>query len=252
MNPTKKVKIECPYLSQIQRHLLDFDLIMQCSICLSKTSIYCCLTCGKFFEGTGSTSHAYLHALEKEHNLYINTETEVIICLPDSYTVDDDELLDIKYNLKPVYSNLSLQELQAQVCTHRAVDGQSFITGLIALNSPRNSAYARCILYSLLSIPEIRNQLLLNNYSGITQAIGQVFKKMWNPRSFKNHVCLHEFFNVLSNISAGKFNAYSKNDPQNFLPWVLNQMKKEGFLKGLIERNIEGKLEIKGKNIKFM
>lgn len=253
MKSRKKAKVECEYLDQIQRHNLDFDLIPQCAICLSKSQVFCCLSCGKYLEGTGSTSHAYLHALEKQHNLYIHTENQEVICLPDLTLVNED-LTDIKYNLKPVYTDEIISESGQRTQTSRSIDGQSYVVGLIALNSLKSSAstYANCIVFLLASIKEIKELLLMNNYEGITQELGQVVKKMWNAKSFKNHICPHEFFHALSLVSSGKFTGYSKNDPQLFLAWILNQLKKEGFLRKVIKKNVEGKLRVKGKVSKFM
>ena len=178
MSTLKRIKIECPYIDKIQRHILDFDLIFQCNICLTTTSIYCCLICGKFLEGIGSNSHAYMHSLEKEHNLFINADTEEIICLPENYHVYDDTLEDIKYNLKPSYSENTLNTLKNQIIINRSIEGQAYIAGLIPLNDLKSSSYVNVIIYTLSSISLIRDKLLLNNYTGITQALGQIYKKM--------------------------------------------------------------------------
>ena len=53
----------CPYLGQIRRHMLDFDFHKQCSVSLSKLNVYCCLVTGRYFQGKGQGTHAYMHSL---------------------------------------------------------------------------------------------------------------------------------------------------------------------------------------------
>ena len=38
----------CPYLSFVNRPLLDFDFEKRCSVSFAKENCYCCLTCGHF------------------------------------------------------------------------------------------------------------------------------------------------------------------------------------------------------------
>ena len=59
--------LNCPYLGQIHKHMLDFDFHKQCSISLSTLNVYCCLVCGKYFQGKGQGTPAYLHSLQPSH-----------------------------------------------------------------------------------------------------------------------------------------------------------------------------------------
>jgi hypothetical protein len=43
---------ECPYLSTVNREVLDFDFERVCSVTLSPLNVYCCLVDGKYFSGT--------------------------------------------------------------------------------------------------------------------------------------------------------------------------------------------------------
>lgn len=96
--------IECPYLSSINRNVLDFDFERVCSVTLSDQNIYCCLVCGKYFQGRGKHTMAHKHALEREHYIYLKLDSGRIHCLPDDYEVFDASLNDIKYNLNPIYT----------------------------------------------------------------------------------------------------------------------------------------------------
>lgn len=40
---------ECPFISTIKRHLLDFDFEKLCSISLANLNVYACLICGKYY-----------------------------------------------------------------------------------------------------------------------------------------------------------------------------------------------------------
>jgi U4/U6.U5 tri-snRNP-associated protein 2 len=81
--------------------VLDFDFEKFCSVSLSNLNVYGCLVCGKYFQGRGKTSHAYVHSLEQGHHVFINLHTEKVYCLPDGYEVLDPSLEDIKSVLNP-------------------------------------------------------------------------------------------------------------------------------------------------------
>ncbi len=58
--------------THVDRHLLDFDFEKMCSVSLSRLHVYCCLKCGKYFQGRGPSTQAYLHSLEEQHSLFMN------------------------------------------------------------------------------------------------------------------------------------------------------------------------------------
>ena len=66
---------DCPYLSTIKRHMLDFDFEKVCSVSCLNINIYACLTCGKYFQGRSKNTHAYTHCLEESHHVFINLKT---------------------------------------------------------------------------------------------------------------------------------------------------------------------------------
>lgn len=67
------------YLETIDRHMLDFDFEKVCSVSLSHLNVYACLTCGKYYQGRGKTSHAYFHSIDKDHHVFINLTTLKVI-----------------------------------------------------------------------------------------------------------------------------------------------------------------------------
>jgi hypothetical protein len=62
----------CPYLDTVNRSALDFDMSPTCSVSLSRLNVYCCLVCGKFFQGRGKNTHAYTHSLQSGHFVYVS------------------------------------------------------------------------------------------------------------------------------------------------------------------------------------
>jgi len=102
---------ECPYLGTIKRHLIDFDLDQVCSVTLSNNNVYGCLVCGRYFQGKGLSTPAYEHSIEVSHHLFINLSTSKIYCLPENYEVTSHTAKDIKFNLRPSYSEEDLAKL---------------------------------------------------------------------------------------------------------------------------------------------
>lgn len=83
---------KCPYLDTINRHVLDFDFEKLCSVSLSKINVYACLVCGKYFQGRGIGTHAYVHSVATDHHVFLNLETLKFYCLPDNYEIVDSSL----------------------------------------------------------------------------------------------------------------------------------------------------------------
>lgn len=86
----------CPYLDTVNRELLDFDFEKKCSISLSTTNVYCCLVCGKYFQGRTFTTHAGQHSVEEDHHVFVNMQNRKIYCLPEDYEVFAPSLADIQ------------------------------------------------------------------------------------------------------------------------------------------------------------
>ena len=62
----------CPYLDTVNRAALDFDMSPTCSVSLSRLNVYGCLVCGRFFQGRGRSTHAYTHALQAAHFVFVS------------------------------------------------------------------------------------------------------------------------------------------------------------------------------------
>lgn len=156
---------ECPYLSTINRHLLDFDFEKICSVSLTNLNTYACLICGKYYQGKGRNTYAYTHALEASHHLFINLTNQKIYCLPDNYEVINHSLEDIKNNIKPQYSSTEIEKLDTESTYRRSLDGTEFIPGTIGLNNIKKTDYANVIFQALAHMSTLRNFFLGFDYN---------------------------------------------------------------------------------------
>lgn len=102
------------YLDTINRAVLDFDFEKLCSISLSNINVYACLICGKYYQGRGPKSHAYFHALDVDHHVYINMETKKVYVLPEGYEVTSKSLEDIKFVVDPRLSKEDVLKLDKE------------------------------------------------------------------------------------------------------------------------------------------
>lgn len=91
---TKTTNFSCPYLSNedskkkyLKLEMLDFDFEKICSKTLSYSNVYCCLKTGKFLQGKGLGTPAYLHSLENDAHLFLNLESSAFWCLPENYQI---------------------------------------------------------------------------------------------------------------------------------------------------------------------
>ncbi len=71
------------YLDTIDRNVLDFDFEKLCSVSLSNINVYAFLVCGRYYQGRGPKSHAYFHALDDDHHVFINMKTQRVYVLPE-------------------------------------------------------------------------------------------------------------------------------------------------------------------------
>ena len=101
-------------------------------ITLSNINVYACLVCGKYYQGRGPKSHAYFHALDVGHHVYINMETQKVYVLPEGYEVKNRSLDDIKYVSDPLYTKEEVAAMDKEPRTALDLSGKPYIPGLIA------------------------------------------------------------------------------------------------------------------------
>ena len=226
----------CPYLDTINRNHLDFDFEKLCSVSLSKINVYACLVCGKYFQGRGVGTHAYIHSVSVDHHVFLNLSTLKFYCLPDNYEIVDSSLDDITYVLKPTFTLKEIARCDKNEKKSIAFDGTFYLPGVVGLNNIKANDYCNVVLHALAHVSPIRNYFLREeNYGRILQSKvvgdsetilvqrwGELVRKLWNPRNFKAHVSPHEMLQAVVLCSNKKFQITQQEDPINFLSWFLH------------------------------
>lgn len=119
------------YLDTINRSVLDFDFEKLCSISLANINVYACLVCGRYYQGRGPKSHAYFHALEVGHHVYINMETRKVYVLPEGYEVKSKSLDDIKFVVDPRLSKEEVLRLDIDAKDASDLSGKRYRPGML-------------------------------------------------------------------------------------------------------------------------
>ncbi len=117
------------YLDTINRSVLDFDFEKLCSVTLSNINVYACLACGKYYQGRGPKSHAYFHALEVVHHVYVNMQTKRVYVLPEGYEVKSKSLEDIKFVVDPQLSREEVGKLDKEAKDAWDINGKRYRPG---------------------------------------------------------------------------------------------------------------------------
>lgn len=233
-NPKLRI---CPYLDTINRPMLDFDFEKLCSISLTRINVYACLVCGKYFQGRGTSTHAYTHSVAEGHHVFLNLQTLRFYCLPDNYEIIDSSLDDIKYVLNPTFKKNDINNLDTGKQKHsRTVDGTLYLPGVVGLNNIKANDYCNVVLHALSHVCPLRDYFLREeNYLGIkrppgdsifnlVQRFGELMRKVWNPRNFKSHVSPHEMLQSVVLWSNKRFQITQQGDPIEFLTWILHTL----------------------------
>lgn len=120
------------YLDTIDRSVLDFDFEKLCSVTLSNINVYACLVCGKYYQGRGPKSHAYFHALEVGHHVYVNMQSKRVYVLPEGYEVKSKSLEDIKFVVDPQLSKDEVIRLDTEPKDALDLSGKKYRPGMNA------------------------------------------------------------------------------------------------------------------------
>uniref|UniRef100_A0A8C1ZQG8 Ubiquitin carboxyl-terminal hydrolase 39 n=1 Tax=Cyprinus carpio TaxID=7962 RepID=A0A8C1ZQG8_CYPCA len=210
----------CPYLDTINRSVLDFDFEKLCSISLSHINVYACLICGKYFQGRGQKSHAYIHSVQFAHHVFLNLHTLKFYCLPDNYEIIDSSLEDI------TNQNTFKQYLGNKYSFESTMSPHVSLSLSLSLS----------LSQALSNVPPLRNYFLEEeNYRRIrrppgdimfllVQRFGELMRKLWNPRNFKAHVSPHEMLQAVVLCSKKTFQITKQGDAVDFLSWFLNAL----------------------------
>ncbi|EEB09339.1 ubiquitin carboxy terminal hydrolase Ubp10 [Schizosaccharomyces japonicus yFS275] len=220
-------KFEDLYLDTINRSMLDFDFDKLCSVSLSNLNVYACLVCGKYYQGRGPNSYAYVHALTENHHVFVNCSTLRFYILPESYQVTSAALDDIKYVMQPTYTKEQVSQLDVKETTSYDLDKKPYFPGFIGMNNIKQNDYLNVIVQALAHVKPFRNYFLLTDFSSspsIVQRLATLIRKIWNPRAFKNHVSPQELTQEITVLSHKKYSVNEQQDPIEFLTWLLSTL----------------------------
>ncbi|KAI9930909.1 hypothetical protein ASPWEDRAFT_101092 [Aspergillus wentii DTO 134E9] len=217
------------YLDTINRGVLDFDFEKLCSVTLSNINVYACLVCGKYFQGRGPKSHAYYHALEVGHHVFINIGTKKVFVLPEGYEVKNKSLDDIKYVVDPHYSKEDVGKLDKEVHDAWDLAGSRYRPGFVGMNNIKANDYLNVVVQLLAHVFPIRNFFLLHQFPvpGTPELVlrfSTLVRKLWNPKAFRSHVSPHELLQEIALRSSKRFTLTQQSDPVEFLSWFLNNL----------------------------
>ena len=246
------------YLDTIDRSVLDFDFEKLCSISLSNMNVYACLVCGKYFQGRGPKSHAYFHALDVGHHVYVNMQSKKVYVLPEGYEVKSKSLDDIKFVVDPHLSKEEIGRLDEEPHDSWDLAGMRYQPGFVGMNNIKANDYFNAVVQALAHIPPLRNFFMLDDACGraeLTQRFSVLVRKMWNPRAFKSHVSPHELLQQVSRQSQKRFDLLHQSDPVDFLSWFLNHLhlalggSKTKPGSSIIQKIFQGKLQVESQQI---
>ncbi|KIX06925.1 uncharacterized protein Z518_04901 [Rhinocladiella mackenziei CBS 650.93] len=247
------------YLDTINRFLLDFDFEKLCSVSLSNINVYACLVCGKYFQGRGPKSHAYFHALEVDHHVYINMETKKVYVLPEGYEVHNKSLDDIKYVVDPKFTEDEVRKLDREPRVSTDLSNKKYRPGFIGMNNIKANDYLNVVVQTLAHVAPLRNFFLLHSFpptaSQLPIRFSTLVRKLWNPKAFRSHVSPHELLQEIALRSSKKFTLTQQSDPVEFLSWFLNNLhltlggSKTKTLSSIIQRTFQGKLRVESQAI---
>ncbi|KAK0615904.1 hypothetical protein B0T17DRAFT_582068 [Bombardia bombarda] len=247
------------YLDTIDRNVLDFDFEKLCSISLSNINVYACLVCGKYFQGRGPKSHAYFHALDEAHHVFINMGTQKVYVLPEGYEVKSKSLDDIKYVSDPRYSRQEVMDFDRKPRASWTLAGKEYTPGFVGMNNIKENDYVNVIVQALSHVAPLRNFFLLEDFgstrSELVKRTSILFRKIWNPRAFKSHVSPHELLQEISLRSNKRYTLTAQSDPVDFLSWFLNNLhlglggRKTKPGSSMVQRIFQGKLKVESQVI---
>jgi U4/U6.U5 tri-snRNP-associated protein 2 len=246
------------YLDTIDRNVLDFDFEKLCSVSLSNINVYACLVCGRYYQGRGPKSHAYFHALDEGHHVFINMATQKVYVLPEGYEVKSKSLDDIKFVSDPRYTKQEVIEIDRKPRTSWTLGGKEYVPGFVGMNNIKENDYLNVVVQALSHVSPIRNFFLLEDFSSAPELVKRtsiLFRKIWNPRAFKAHVSPHELLQEISLRSNKRFTLTAQSDPVEFLSWFLNTLhlglggSKTKPGSSMVQRVFQGKVKVESQAI---
>ena len=243
------VSSSCPYLDTIQRSMLDFDLEPSCCVTLqSGPHIYGCLVCGKFFRGRGPQTPAYTHSVQDGHFVFVHLANSKFYCLPDNYEIQDPSLEDIASALHPTFNGKELAKIDENTELARDLFGRRYLPGFVGLNNLNKTDCINSCVQALAHVTPLRDFFLQQGPSNetavtistkstdsqvvsahrmsqhVTQCFGELVRKLWSGKRFKNQVDPHMLTQGIAVASKNRFRIGQQIEAGEFMAWFLHQL----------------------------
>ncbi|KAG5130399.1 hypothetical protein JHK84_036796 [Glycine max] len=135
----------------------------------------------------------------------------------------------------------------------RALDGSSYLPGMVGLNNIKETDFVNVTIQSLMRVTPLRNFFLIpENYqhckSPLVHRFGELTRKIWHTRNFKGQVSPHEFLQAVMKASKKRFRIGAQSDPVEFMSWLLNtlhaDLKTSKKNTSIIYECFQGELEV--------
>lgn len=169
--------------------LLDFDQEAVCSVTLATgKNIYCCLECGRYFQGRQIGTPAYEHSISTFHSEFLNLSTGLAYSLPAG-----DELKKEKEDqnlLSVLRENLNPQRYEFDLAAMQDLQGRPYIRGLVPILSTNDAVAALVMLLARIQ-PVVEQLLMLKEGPKRLLVISRVMRKLWmRERMLKGRILL--------------------------------------------------------------
>lgn len=163
--PHSKTSSSHAYLETIDVKRLDFDLEKICSVTLSPLNVYCCLVCGKYFQGRSEKSVAFLHSIQENHHVFMNLSTLRAYVLPENSEILQVQLLDnIRFAVCPTYTPEVLRTFPRKCFD---LSNIPYTNGYIGLTDSGDNTHFAVIVQMMAHITPLRDFLLLTPQASI-------------------------------------------------------------------------------------
>jgi len=247
--PKPQTSQACPYLDTISRPLLDFDQLKTCSVTLTRSSVYSCLVCGKYFSGRGPSTPAFTHSVESSHNVFVSLTgpsglpvPPKFYCLPDSYEIKHEpSLLDIAEAVNPFHSPSTVSTIDSNVELSSSAFGGKYLRGYVSLNNLSKTDYISTTVQSLCHVRPLRDYFLrcselslygsvhnVNVQSGevgcLVLRFGEVVRKVWSGGRFRVALDPQDLVQEVVLLSKGKFVIGRQGNASEFMTWLVNML----------------------------
>lgn len=203
---------------------------------LSPKAVYCCLVCGKFFQGRGKGTPFYQHSLETEHRVGLNLHTLSCYRMPEGDSIDDPTLEDIRYNLRPTFTPRDIaffsEKSPTEVPMVRDLHGNRYFPGLIGMNDSNGTDCFTAVIQCLVRVQKLRDYFLTRrdvwqeSQSIVVRSFGELVCQMFSSRRFKSSLSAHELIQAISSASSKKFQIGERKDASQFVAWLLFELHK--------------------------